>query len=46
MGRETVALDAGLLLVLISGLSVQARAGMSHEELVHLSQSGLSRLLD
>jgi TetR/AcrR family transcriptional repressor of nem operon len=46
MGRDNVALDAGLLLVLISGLSVQARAGLDHEELVLLSKSGLSRLLD
>lgn len=46
MGRDEVASDAGLLLVLISGLSVQARAGLSHEELMLLSKKGLSRLLD
>lgn len=46
MGRDEVTSDAGLLLVLISGLSVQARAGVPHGELVHLSKRGLARLLD
>lgn len=46
MGRDEVASDAGLLLVLISGLSVQARAGVPAEELSLLAHRGLDRLLN